>query len=107
VGRLAISADGKLLAGWAFSGAGIKIWDLQNNGQEVSQIKGSGGPLKFSPDGKRLAAGWKVWDVATGKQLLELKGHSADISGLAYSPDGKRLASASEDQTVKIWDAET
>jgi WD40 repeat protein len=102
---LAISPDGKLLAGWA-SGAGIKIWDLQNGGQEVLQIKGQG-PLAFSPDGKRLAARDKVWDVTTGKELLELKGHSSWITGLAYSTDGKRLATASKDQTVKIWDAVT
>ena len=88
-------------------GAGIKIWDLQKGGHEVLQIKGQGGPLAFSPDGKRLAASDKVWDVATGKTILELKGHSSWITGLAYSTDGKRLATASKDQTVKIWDAET
>jgi WD40 repeat protein len=30
-----------------------------------------------------------------------------DVTTLAYSPDGKRLASASNDQTVKVWDTAT
>src|SRR5262249_31842362 len=32
-----------------------------------------------------------------------LKGHTAQVTGLAYTPDGKRLASTG-DSTVKIWD---
>src|SRR5262249_25426060 len=61
----------------------------------------------FSPDGKLLATGGgdsfrsdlpgevKLWDVAGGKLLFRLRGHSAAISHLAFSPDGKRLATAS------------
>ncbi|HAA73481.1 MAG TPA: protein kinase, partial [Planctomycetaceae bacterium] len=63
----------------------------------------------FSPDGTRLASGGndtnvRVWDAATGQQLLTFKGHAKSVYSVSFSPDGTRLASASWDQTVKVWD---
>jgi WD40 repeat protein len=68
--------------------------------------------VAYSPDGKRLAtSGWdstvKVWDPATGKEVLTLKGHKDYVRTVCFSPDGKRLASASGDKTVRVWDAAT
>jgi WD40 repeat protein len=66
--------------------------------------------LAFSPDGRRLASALRdgkfiVWDLATGRETLVLRGHSAAVRSVAYSPDGTRIASAGADRTVKVWDS--
>lgn len=49
--------------------------------------------VAFSPDGKRLASAsedqtCKVWDAATGQELLTLKGHTTAVNSVAFHPDG-------------------
>ena len=39
--------------------------------------------------------------------LRTLEGHSAGVCGVAVTPDGKRAVSASDDETLKVWDLDT
>jgi WD40 repeat protein len=46
-----------------------------------------------------------VWDVATGRERLVLRGHRGGINAVAYNRDGTRLATGGEGGLVKIWEA--
>jgi WD40 repeat protein len=66
----------------------------------------------YSPDGKRIVTGSrdrsaKVWDAATGQELLSLTGHTDFVRSVAFSPDGHRIVTGSDDWTAKVWDAGT
>jgi len=67
--------------------------------------------LAFSADGKRVASGGedrlvRLWDVASGKELLRLAGHRDEVTSVAFSRDGRRLLSGSKDRSLRLWDAE-
>ena len=49
----------------------------------------------------------QVWDLPSGKRLLELRGHVGRVNSAAYSPDGRWIVTAGDDLSVRRWDAQT
>ena len=115
VNALRFSPDGKLLAtgGGEPSRSGeIKLWQA-TTGKHVLTFTNVHSDavlsLEFSRDGKLLASGSadkfaRVTDVATGKVVKSLEGHTHHVTGAAWKADGRTLATAGADGIVKVWD---
>jgi WD40 repeat protein len=59
-------------------------------------------------DGYRIYRDTVVLDLdALPAPLATLAGHAQGVSDVAWDPDGAFLASASDDTTIRIWDAAT
>jgi WD40 repeat protein len=104
---VAFRADGTL---FSLGGDGVLEWDTHRPDRvRLPRLEGEVGPLSelaLSPDGRRLAAlavplgpahpyrtRLKVWDVSTGRELLDRPLNAATPTAvLAWSPDGRKLA---------------
>jgi WD40 repeat protein len=67
--------------------------------------------VAFTPDGRNVVAAGRgqvvrVWDIATGQELLSLEGHQAQINAVAFSPNGAILTSCDHQGKVKLWRAD-
>jgi WD40 repeat protein len=111
-------ADGERIITWG-GDVGVQVWDA--TGRQTLYINSGINGAVFSPDGQRIAAGGvgrkedgdgeegvvRVRDVATGREILTLKGHIDPVNSVAISPNGQHIASGSAVGTVRVWDART
>lgn len=84
---------------------GANEWQLHR-----IRTAGEGGVhgLAFSPDGRWLGtSGWdgsvRLWEAATGREVLRFDGHAGDVKQVAFGADSRTLLSCGEDAQAYLW----
>ncbi|MBC7929681.1 MAG: caspase family protein [Rubrivivax sp.] len=113
ISNVAFSADGRLMAtGGKNVQSGLDMGALMSAAMASGAKRAKGAP---TPDPQKMAMDMmsqtkvsgpiKLWDVASGRELLRIEGHKSQVNAVAVSSDARLLASAASDNTIKLWDA--
>ena len=112
VGSVAWSPDStSIVTGDYNDDDSVRIWNIgkeSNTRVFPSTVGNLIYTVAWSPDSKHIAAGYdngqvKVWQFATGEQILTYTGHNQPVMSVQWSHNGKYMASCGFDKTVQIW----
>ncbi|HYC86005.1 MAG TPA: High-affnity carbon uptake protein Hat/HatR [Chryseosolibacter sp.] len=115
INSIALSPDGKLLAGAGNEGS-LYIWDVRNNyaskvlykNPQVRSKPIGLSSVGFRPNGKEIVIGdvlgfVKIFSVENASNLRVLSGHRATIEHIVFNHNGPFMATTSNDKTVRLW----
>jgi WD40 repeat protein/serine/threonine protein kinase/DNA-binding XRE family transcriptional regulator len=118
------SPDGAFLAADDFRPGltqAIYVWDAETtelvSTWQTDDTCHLGWP-RWSPDGSRIATGCifveagintpaRIWDVASGREIMTLESEYGWTFRAVWSPDGTRILTTYENGAAIIWDVET
>jgi len=94
------SPDAEVLAYWADNKVRVQRLKDYKVVREYSKVQF--GPTAFSPNGRWLFAGGKLWDNATGKELYDFR---RDFASVHFDRESRRLVTVGRYATfVEVWD---
>jgi WD40 repeat protein len=94
------SPDAEVLAYWGDEK--VRILSMKNYKVEREIPNVRYGPTAFSPNGKWLCAGAKLYDFGTGKELHDFR---RDFVAVHFDRPSRRLLTVERNQTVaEVWD---
>ena len=106
----AFSPEADLLA-VSNEGGSVSVWNVGAR-QVQATLRDAAGKISwpvFDPRGGRLGGAIgttaRIWDLATGRPLVTMAGHTQDLSSVAFSPAGTEVITTSPDKTARVWDA--
>lgn len=113
ISSIGFSPGGKEIALGLYQG-GVKILDVATQEKKSSffthvEIES----LAFSPGGESLIANnvynqqVGIWDWQEKELEQSFNNHNDKVNYVDFSPDGEKVLSVSENQAVRVWEAET
>jgi len=85
------------------SGGHLTLWDPRTLKRLPGPVACAGRAV-FLPGGATAAAGNRLWEVRTGRELLSFEGEG---EALFVSPDGRKVIGEDGGRKVIVWDART
>ena len=97
----------------------VRLWDVET-AQTITRFDRHTNwvcSASFNPDGQQFVSGGndamaRIWDIRSNRVVHDLFGHQSDVNTVSFSPEGEishgeEILTASDDRTVRVWDAQS